>query len=428
MSRPLVLSALALTLTGSFAAAEPEAPALAAPRIIVLYGGPLEEPVYLTDWHENLRLMLASTERALISRAEVDTSGAIQVAMFWYGPAWEEYARNADRLPELLSLTHKAQHASLYLADQGGPSLLDYSSALMNRGLRKIDSSGIALLASHGVSAGTSQPATAPRDLAARAAPEVIILHGGPLARPIILSHWWQNLDLLSAASDPAGVSTAEVGTMPSVEVALFWGTGWRTVARDPARSATLMERLDEVGKAWLHLTGDPAGAYLVYGRPGVDGPDLRPGGPAVRRIDPIGLAILHRNGVPLPQVTDSVLVLGTVERFHESLFRGDSATVLDLLATDAVILKGGQVESRAEYREGHLAADIAYLRTVRTRRGPMHVTVVGDAAWARSTTTSERTVDGELRRSVGAELMVLAKGEHGWRIRAIHWSSGRAN
>jgi hypothetical protein len=261
----------------------------------------------------------------------------------------------------------------------------------------------------------------------ARMAPEVIILHGGPLSKPIIIAHWWENLDLLSAAANAATVSPSHVGAHPSAEMALFWGQGWGRIARDPERSASLLGRFDEAGKAWLYLTGDQAGAYLVYGRPGVEGPDLRASGHAVRSISPLGLAILHRRGVPLPRVPDSVLVLGTIERFHESLFRGDSAAVLDLLHPDAVVLEGGAVETREEYRSGHLAADIEYLRSTRMRRGPIAVTVIGDAAWARSNSTSELRTEGQGRPSVGAELMVLSKGEMGWQVRAIHWSSGRA-
>lgn len=428
MSRSLVLSALALTLTGSFAAAEPEAPALAAPRIIVLYGGPLEKPVYLTNWYENLQFMLSSTERATLRPGDVDTTGAIRVAMFWYGPAWEEYARNAQRLPELLSLTHKAQLGSLYLAGSGAPSFLNYHSALASAGLRVIDGAGIALLASHGISAGTSQPALVGRDNAARAAPEVIILHGGPLTTPVTFANWWENLELLGAMDDGSHLSRDAAERLPALEVALFWGSGWGALAKDSAGAARLMGRLDEASHGRIHFTNNRHGGVFIHGMPAADDPDLRSAGTAVRRIAPVGLAILHRRGVPLPGVPDSVLVTGTVQHFHEALFNADSATVLDLLAPDAVVLEGGQVENRAEYRDGHLAADIEYLRTVRTRRGPLHVTVMGDAAWVRSTTTSERTVDGELRRSVGAELMVLSNGERGWRIRAIHWSSGRAN
>lgn len=124
---------------------------------------------------------------------------------------------------------------------------------------------------------------------------------------------------------------------------------------------------------------------------------------------------------------SDSTTVVVVVQRFHEALARGDSATVLALLHPDAVILEGGAVENREEYRSGHLAADIDYLKSVRMERGPIDVTVIGDAAWARSTSTTERMVQEQVRRGVGAELMVLSKGENGWRIRAIHWSSGRA-
>jgi hypothetical protein len=260
-----------------------------------------------------------------------------------------------------------------------------------------------------------------------RKGPEVIVLHGGPLQHPVVLANWWENMDLLGSATYAAPFTLADVERYPAIEMALFWGQGWGNVARDSARAPTLLTRLDEASKARLYLSGNNWGGFLVHGTPAVQAPDLRLGGEAARRFDALGLAILHRRGVPLPRVSDSVLVLGTIERFHESLFRGDSAAVLDLLHPDAVVLEGGAVETREEYRSGHLAADIEYLKATRTWRGPIAVTVIGNAAWARSTSTTERTVEGQVRRGVGAELIVLSKTERGWQVRAIHWSSGRA-
>jgi hypothetical protein len=261
-----------------------------------------------------------------------------------------------------------------------------------------------------------------------RKGPEVIVLRGGPLQHPVVLANWWENMDLLGSATWAAPYTLADVERYPAIEMALFWGPGWGNVARDSAMAPSLLTRLDEASKARLHLSRDSWGGFLVHGTPATQAPDLRLGGEPARRFDPLGLAILHRRGVPLPRVSDSVLVLGTIERFHESLFRGDSAAVLDLLHPDAVVLEGGAAETREEYRSGHLAADIEHLRATRTRRGPIAVTVIGNAAWARSTSTTERTVEGQVRRGVGAELIVLSKTERGWQIRAIHWSSGRAN
>jgi uncharacterized GH25 family protein/ketosteroid isomerase-like protein len=121
---------------------------------------------------------------------------------------------------------------------------------------------------------------------------------------------------------------------------------------------------------------------------------------------------------------SDSAAIVAVVERYHEALARGDSATALSLLAPDAVILESGGLETRAEYRSHHLPGDIAFSRAVRRERGPIRVVVQGDVAWVSSTSTSQGEYGGRAINSTGAELMVLTRESGDWRIRAIHWSS----
>lgn len=120
----------------------------------------------------------------------------------------------------------------------------------------------------------------------------------------------------------------------------------------------------------------------------------------------------------------DSAAVAAIVDQYHQALVSGDSAGASSLLAPTAVVLEGGGLETKAEYLSHHLPADIAFAQAVTRERGPMAVTVRGDAAWVVSTSR----VKGEFRDrevdSRGAELMVLARTPDGWRITAIHWSS----
>ena len=120
----------------------------------------------------------------------------------------------------------------------------------------------------------------------------------------------------------------------------------------------------------------------------------------------------------------DSASVANVVARFHAALTAGDSTAAMELLAPDAVILESGEVETRAEYRSHHLAADISYAKSMKTTRGPIHVSVRGDVAWASSTSTNTGESRGRQVSSASAELMVLVRTEAGWRIVAIHWSS----
>ena len=120
----------------------------------------------------------------------------------------------------------------------------------------------------------------------------------------------------------------------------------------------------------------------------------------------------------------DSAAAAATVGRFHAAVVAGDSTLALSFLTPDAVVLESGGIETREEFRSRHLAADIAFAQAVKSERGPMRVTVRGDAAWVSSTSTSTGEDRGRPINSAGAELMVLARTPQGWRIAAIHWSS----
>ena len=113
-----------------------------------------------------------------------------------------------------------------------------------------------------------------------------------------------------------------------------------------------------------------------------------------------------------------------TVEAYYGALSAGDAAAAEELLAADAIVLESGFVETRAEYLAHHLAADIEFARAVAQTRSDVRVAAAGDAAWLSARTRAEGEFRGRAIRSEGAELIVLARDAHGWRIRAIHWSS----
>jgi hypothetical protein len=96
----------------------------------------------------------------------------------------------------------------------------------------------------------------------------------------------------------------------------------------------------------------------------------------------------------------------------------------MQLVAPDAVFLEAGGVETRAQYESGHLPADIEFEKSVSTKRSPIRVVVLGDAAWATSTSETVGKFQGRAIDSMGTELMVLSREPGGWRIRAVHWSS----
>lgn len=146
----------------------------------------------------------------------------------------------------------------------------------------------------------------------------------------------------------------------------------------------------------------------------------------ALAVIGPFVSAITGKpfNGLKQGRQSDSVAVVTVVDRYHRALSDGDTATALSLLATEAIILERGDVETREEYRSHHLPADIAFARAVPSVRGPVRVTIRGGVAWAISTSKTQGAYRGRAIDSQGAELMVVTREQEGWKIRAVHWSS----
>jgi ketosteroid isomerase-like protein len=116
--------------------------------------------------------------------------------------------------------------------------------------------------------------------------------------------------------------------------------------------------------------------------------------------------------------------VVAVVDAFHASLAAGDSIAALDYLADDVAILESGGMEDKAHYRSGHLAGDIRFAQAIARRRGDIEVRVVGEVAWATSSSVTEGQMGERMINSQGVELMVLVRDAGAWKIRAIHWSS----
>ena len=130
------------------------------------------------------------------------------------------------------------------------------------------------------------------------------------------------------------------------------------------------------------------------------------------------------RSSLPGVAAADSAEVAAVVERYHAALAAADTAAAMALLAPDAVVLESGGLETRAEYREHHLPADMEFAREVSHERASIAVRVEGPVAWAHSTSTSRGRFRDREVNSRGVELMVLRRTSRGWQIEAIHWSS----
>jgi ketosteroid isomerase-like protein len=125
-------------------------------------------------------------------------------------------------------------------------------------------------------------------------------------------------------------------------------------------------------------------------------------------------------------QLSDTEAVIAVIEGFHSAVASGDSTTALAYLADDVTILEGGGVENKESYRTGHLSGDMRFAQAVPRDRSEVRVGVLGDAAWAYSTSVTQGRMGEREINSRGAELVVLVREDGSWKIKAIQWSSRR--
>ena len=144
-------------------------------------------------------------------------------------------------------------------------------------------------------------------------------------------------------------------------------------------------------------------------------------------RATPFILPLLVAATVHAQQRTpaaDSALVVNVATRFHSALAGGDSTAALALLTDDVVILEAGGVETRAQYRERHLPADIEYAKAVTSTRSIQKVVVHGDVAWLTGMSTTTGQFNGRAVNSQSVETLIFGRTPQGWKISSIHWSS----
>lgn len=131
---------------------------------------------------------------------------------------------------------------------------------------------------------------------------------------------------------------------------------------------------------------------------------------------------VVQPNAATAQSAEDAVVQV--VDTYHRSLAAGDSTTALSLLANEVIILESGGMETKEQYRSGHLSGDMRFAQAVPRERGEIQVRLVGEVAWAWSTNVAQGQMGEREVNSQGAELMVLRRIDGDWRITAVHWSS----
>jgi hypothetical protein len=99
---------------------------------------------------------------------------------------------------------------------------------------------------------------------------------------------------------------------------------------------------------------------------------------------------------------------------------------VLGHLHPDAAIYEAGHAETTEQYRSGHLRSDIEFSQAVPSETLREDQVVTPDLVLLLRESRSrgrfrEREID-----TGGVETLVLVPTPEGWKIRHIHWSSGR--
>jgi hypothetical protein len=119
------------------------------------------------------------------------------------------------------------------------------------------------------------------------AGPRLILVRGNTLSNPVVLNDWQENIDLIHAIAEEAGVEPGELDGRPYFELAFFSGPFWVQYVDDG-------KPLDKLRSE----SGDQQGRFY----PAVDGaaPIITYDVGLARRVAPEGVAILSRHGIPV--------------------------------------------------------------------------------------------------------------------------------
>jgi ketosteroid isomerase-like protein len=122
----------------------------------------------------------------------------------------------------------------------------------------------------------------------------------------------------------------------------------------------------------------------------------------------------------------DEAAVAAAAKAFQTAMDTGDAPTVMRYIADDALMMEGGTIETRMQYEENHLPADLEFAKGMMAKRMPVQQTVRGDVAWVRTSTEFRGTFEGKPLALLSLETMVMTREPEGWKIRALHWSGMR--
>ena len=126
----------------------------APPRVFMFYGGPLSQPVFLTDWSETLRFNLAVLGGASVSSKELAERPHIDMALYW-GNGWERYL--GEGVETRLHPQQADQKGKFYPAVGDAAAVVELEVGLPHR----LNAEGLEILAKHGIPVRVYEPLSA---------------------------------------------------------------------------------------------------------------------------------------------------------------------------------------------------------------------------------------------------------------------------
>ena len=118
------------------------------------------------------------------------------------------------------------------------------------------------------------------------AAPRLLIVHGKPLKKPVLLSDWGEIFKLITTSTESAGITSKELKDRPRMELAFFWGPDWVRYVDEGNRLDKLRPE-DANQNGWFYPAFADAEAVIWTN------------GSSISRVSEEGLKILARHGIP---------------------------------------------------------------------------------------------------------------------------------
>lgn len=112
-------------------------------------------------------------------------------------------------------------------------------------------------------------------------------------------------------------------------------------------------------------------------------------------------------------------------DRFADALAAGDQATVSAMLLPTVLIFESGGAESSAdEYAGHHLPADIAFMAAMKRTMLSRHSGGNAEVRWVATKSRLQGRYKDRVIDLDSTESLVLQRGDLGWLIAHVHWSS----